>query len=44
MWEAFHREIYQKSGQEWDLLAGGILRDPNHSKDYESYLKQIEGT
>ena len=42
MWEDIHREIYQKSGQEWDLLAAGILRDPNHSKDYESYLKQIE--
>ncbi len=42
MWEDIHREIYQKSGQEWDLLAAGSMRDPNHSKDYESYLKQIE--
>ena len=23
MWEDIHREIYQKSGQEWDLLAAG---------------------
>jgi 1,2-diacylglycerol 3-alpha-glucosyltransferase len=42
MWEDIHREICFRSDQEWDLLAAGILRDPNHSKDYESYLKQIE--
>jgi len=42
MWEEIYREICEKSGQEWDLLAAGILRDPNHSRDYVSYLKQIE--
>jgi 1,2-diacylglycerol 3-alpha-glucosyltransferase len=42
MWEDIHREIYQKSGQEWDLLAAGSMRDPNHSQDYVSYLKQLE--
>lgn len=42
MWEEIHREICLRSDQEWDLLAAGILRDPNHSEDYVSYLKQIE--
>ncbi len=42
MWEDIHREICEKSDQEWDLLAAGAMRDPNHLKDYVSYLKQIE--
>ena len=42
MWEDIHSEIRSRSGQEWDLLAAGAMRDPNHTKDYESYRKQLE--
>ncbi|HTY25968.1 MAG TPA: glycosyltransferase [Desulfomonilaceae bacterium] len=42
MWEDIHREICERSDQKWDLLAAGTMRDPNHTKDYESYRKQLE--
>jgi glycosyltransferase involved in cell wall biosynthesis len=37
MWEDIHEEIKRLSGQEWDLLAAGAMRDPNHRADYEHW-------
>ncbi|HVN80632.1 MAG TPA: glycosyltransferase [Terriglobia bacterium] len=42
MWEDIHSEICARSGQEWDLLAAGTMRDPHDLKEYESYRKQVE--
>lgn len=42
MWEDIHAEILERSGQDWDLLAAGSMRDPNHLTDYENYLEQLE--
>jgi 1,2-diacylglycerol 3-alpha-glucosyltransferase len=41
MWEDIHAEILERTGQEWDLLAAGSMRDPNHLTDYEKYLEQL---
>ncbi len=40
MWEEVHDEILKRSGQDWDLLAGGAVRDPNHRAAYESWVAQ----
>ncbi len=37
MWDGIHEEIKQKTGQEWDLLAAGTIRDPNHRDQYEQW-------
>jgi 1,2-diacylglycerol 3-alpha-glucosyltransferase len=37
MWEEIYREIKLRSGQEWDLLAAGAMRDPTHQADYERW-------
>ncbi len=37
MWEEIHQEIKHLNGQEWDLLAAGTIRDPNHRGDYEHW-------
>lgn len=37
MWEEIALEIRRRTGQTWDLLAAGALRDPHHRKDYESW-------
>lgn len=37
MWEEIHHEIKKRTGQEWDLLAAGTIRDPAHRKDYETW-------
>ncbi len=42
MWEEMSQEIEKKTGQSWDLLAAGKMRDPNHSCDYEKYRQEIE--
>jgi 1,2-diacylglycerol 3-alpha-glucosyltransferase len=42
MWEEIHGEILQQTGQDWDILAAGLMRDPNHRKDYELYRNQVE--
>ena len=41
MWEEIHAEIMERTGQDWDLLAAGSMRDPNHLTDYENYLEQL---
>ena len=42
MWEEIHDEILQTSGVDWDLLAAGTMRDPNHRAEYEKYVSSIE--
>jgi len=37
MWEEIHQEIKRRSGEDWDLLAAGTIRDPNHRADYERW-------
>ena len=40
MWEEIHDEVLRDTGQEWDLLAAGAMRDPNHKADYETWKAQ----
>jgi glycosyltransferase involved in cell wall biosynthesis len=42
MWEGIAEEIYDRTGVEWDLLAAGTMRDPNHKRDYEKYKGEVE--
>ena len=42
MWEEIEQEISERTGEDWDLLAAGTLRDPNHRADYEKYKGDIE--
>ena len=42
MWEQIAEEIHRRTGLEWDLLAAGAMRDPNHRADYEKYKGQVE--
>jgi len=37
MWEEIHDEVLGRTGQEWDLLAAGAMRDPHHKADYENW-------
>ncbi|MBN1418421.1 MAG: hypothetical protein JXP34_06560 [Planctomycetes bacterium] len=42
MWEDISREILERTGEEWDLLAAGAMRDPAHAPDYEKYRGEVE--
>ena len=42
MWEDIAIEIKNRTGQDWDLLAAGAMRDPAHRQDYERYRNGIE--
>lgn len=37
MWEDIHHEIKDLTGQDWDLLAAGAMRDPSHRREYEDW-------
>ncbi|MCX7964960.1 MAG: glycosyltransferase [Candidatus Sumerlaea chitinivorans] len=37
MWEEIHEEIQRRTGEDWDLLAAGAMRDPAHRADYEEW-------
>jgi glycosyltransferase involved in cell wall biosynthesis len=41
MWSEIHNAIKSHSGQEWDLLAAGAMRDPNHQAHYESWKAEV---
>jgi 1,2-diacylglycerol 3-alpha-glucosyltransferase len=41
MWEEIHATVKERSGQDWDLLAAGTMRDPNHKQDYERYKAEV---
>ncbi len=41
MWEEIAEEIKQRIGEDWDLLAAGTWRDPNHKADYDKYIEDV---
>ncbi len=42
MWEELASEIYRRTGEKWDLLAAGKMRDPNDREKYEQWKGQVE--
>lgn len=42
MWEETAQEIRERTGQVWNLLAAGTVRDPNHYADYTRYREDLE--
>ncbi len=42
MWAEIAEEIKSRTGQDWDLLAAGTWRDPNHLPDYQKYKQEVE--
>ena len=42
MWEGIAADIKKRTGEDWDLLAAGAMRDPNHKKDYEKYKSEVQ--
>ncbi|MHB1347053.1 MAG: glycosyltransferase, partial [Candidatus Humimicrobiaceae bacterium] len=42
IWEEISSEIEKETGETWDLLAAGAMRDPNHLCDYNKYKQEIE--
>jgi glycosyltransferase involved in cell wall biosynthesis len=42
MWEDIHNEVKARTGQDWDLLAAGAMRDPNHRQDYEEWKTEVK--
>ncbi len=42
MWEELAETIRQRTGQDWDLLAAGTVRDPDHQADYEKYRGEVQ--
>ncbi|NLO05118.1 MAG: hypothetical protein GX131_04735 [candidate division WS1 bacterium] len=42
IWEEVAAEIEEQTGEDWDLLAAGAMRDPNHTLDYENYRGSVE--
>jgi glycosyltransferase involved in cell wall biosynthesis len=42
MWEEIHGIIQDRTGEDWDLLAAGAMRDPSHKQDYETYKREIQ--
>jgi glycosyltransferase involved in cell wall biosynthesis len=42
MWEEIAAEISRESGEQWDLLAAGAMRDPHHRTDYEKWKSEMQ--
>lgn len=42
VWEEISGEIESMTGESWDLLAAGAMRDPNHFRDCQKYIQEIE--
>ncbi len=42
MWGDIAKEIKKRTGEDWDLLAAGTMRDSAHTKDYNNYKKSLE--
>jgi glycosyltransferase involved in cell wall biosynthesis len=42
MWEDLAAEIRRRTGQDWDLLAAGTMRDPNDLKKYEQWKGEVQ--
>lgn len=41
MWEDIYQSVKDATGQKWDLLAAGAMRDPNHKTDYDRYRSEV---
>lgn len=42
MWEEVETEIRERTGEDWDLLAAGEMRDPNDALEFKRYRNEIE--
>ncbi len=42
MWEDIRKEIQERTGLAWDLLAAGTIRDQAHKPDYDKYVSSLE--
>ena len=42
MWEGIVNEVREKTGEDWDLLAAGEMRDPDDLSQYKRYRGEIE--
>jgi len=42
VWEEILEEIKTRTGEDWDLLAAGTMRDKAHLADYNNYKKNLE--
>ena len=42
MWEEIRDEIKRRTGEEWDLLAAGTMRDPDHKADYDQWKAEVQ--
>lgn len=42
VWEEILKEIKKRTGENWDLLAAGTVRDSAHMEDYNHYKKGLE--
>jgi len=42
MWEEIVQAVYERTGEQWDLLAAGTMRDPNHKADYQKYKEEVQ--
>ena len=42
MWEEIVQEVNDRTGEEWDLLAAGDMRDPADREEYAKYRNQLE--
>jgi glycosyltransferase involved in cell wall biosynthesis len=42
MWEEIAAEIKARTGQDWDLLAAGEMRDPDDLEEYRKYRSEVE--
>jgi glycosyltransferase involved in cell wall biosynthesis len=42
MWEEIATEIRARTGEEWDLLAAGTMRDPAHREDYDRWKNDLQ--
>jgi len=41
IWEECAAEIQERTGQQWDLLAAGKMRDPHDQAEYQRYKQQV---
>jgi len=42
MWEEIAAEVKDRTGEDWDLLAAGAMRDPAHREEYEKYKNGVQ--
>ena len=42
MWRDIALEIKRRTGEEWDLLAAGAMRDPHDRANYEKYKSEVK--